>query len=207
MPNARSRRPGRPPLVEVDEPTADKILRTAAQCFMEDGFAAVSMDQVAARAGVTKAVVYYYYRSKTALFHQAMLYVMRVSRERTQAILREPGPLYDRLLKLARTRLRIEATLDMNHIMRGSQAVLQVEQQRELRQAEENLIRDIANALQTEMDEGRLRPLDPAFAARAYLAALAMAQLEIERRGGGEDAIESVAAELVDLLWRGMEPR
>lgn len=207
MSNAQSRRPGRPPLVEVDEPTAQKILRAAAHCFMEDGYAAVSMDQIAARAGVTKAVVYYYYRSKTGLFHQAMLFVMQMSRERTRSILRGPGPLRDRLLQLTRTRLGIDATLDMNHIMRGSQAVLKAEQLKDLREAEERLIQVIADEFQAEAERGHLRAIDAPFAARAYLATLAMAKLEVERRGGGEDVIEWLASQVVDLLWRGMEPR
>jgi len=207
MRNARSRRPGRPPQVEMEEPTAEKILRAAAECFMDQGFAAVSMDDVAERAGVTKAVVYYYYGSKTELFQRAMMEVMRASRERTQAILRENGPLRERLQKLTRTRLAIPATLDMNHILRGSQRALRPDQLDEMHRAEEQLVEVIAQELHAEMEQGRLRPVDAMFVARSYLALLGMGQAEIRRRGGGQAAVDEVAAELVDLLWRGIEPR
>ncbi|MDI9260699.1 TetR/AcrR family transcriptional regulator [Alicyclobacillus sendaiensis] len=206
MRKARNRRPGRPPQVEVDEPTAEKILRAAADCFMEEGFAAASMDEVADRAGVTKAVVYYYFGSKTDLFQRAMMEVMRASRERTQAILREGGPLSERLRKLTRTRLAIPATLDMNHILRGSQRALRPEQLEEMHQAEERLVEVIAQELAEEMARGRLRQIDAMFAARSYLALLGMGQVEIRRRGGGQAVIDEVAEELVDLLWRGIEP-
>ncbi|HHV68878.1 TetR/AcrR family transcriptional regulator [Brucella intermedia] len=44
------------------------ILETAAQCFMEQGFATTSIDDVARRMGSTKGRIYHYYSSKTDLF-------------------------------------------------------------------------------------------------------------------------------------------
>jgi AcrR family transcriptional regulator len=44
------------------------ILETAAQCFMEQGFSATSIDDVARRLGATKGRIYHYYSSKTDLF-------------------------------------------------------------------------------------------------------------------------------------------
>jgi AcrR family transcriptional regulator len=45
-----------------------EILRAALACFAEKGFAATRMDDVAARAGITKGTIYLYFKSKTALF-------------------------------------------------------------------------------------------------------------------------------------------
>src|SRR6218665_1242080 len=45
-----------------------EILETAAQCFMEQGFSATSIDDVARRLGATKGRIYHYYSSKTDLF-------------------------------------------------------------------------------------------------------------------------------------------
>ncbi|MBY0432358.1 MAG: TetR/AcrR family transcriptional regulator [Rhodospirillales bacterium] len=46
----------------------DAILLAAKQVFLEMGYAAASMDTVAARAGVSKATIYAHFESKTALF-------------------------------------------------------------------------------------------------------------------------------------------
>ena len=45
-----------------------EILDAAAQCFMEQGFHATSIDVVARRMGSTKGRVYHHYQSKVALF-------------------------------------------------------------------------------------------------------------------------------------------
>lgn len=56
-----------------EAPRTDKngnaeLLNAAAECFMEQGFHATSIDDVARRLGATKGRVYHYYRSKTDLF-------------------------------------------------------------------------------------------------------------------------------------------
>jgi AcrR family transcriptional regulator len=58
-----------------------EVLSAAADCFMEMGFAATSIDDVARRMGATKGRVYHYYRSKTDLFFD----VYRYSLERIQS--------------------------------------------------------------------------------------------------------------------------
>jgi AcrR family transcriptional regulator len=45
-----------------------EIEAAALECFAERGFAACSLDEIAARAGVTKGTLYLYFRSKEDLF-------------------------------------------------------------------------------------------------------------------------------------------
>jgi len=49
-------------------PAHQALLAAAAACFMEKGFDATSIDEVARRLGATKGHVYHYYASKTDLF-------------------------------------------------------------------------------------------------------------------------------------------
>lgn len=51
----------------LDNARAD-ILRAAATCFMEQGYNATSIDDVARRLGATKGRIYHYYPSKADLF-------------------------------------------------------------------------------------------------------------------------------------------
>jgi len=51
----------------LDSSRAD-ILRAAATCFMEQGYNATSIDDVARRLGATKGRIYHYYPSKADLF-------------------------------------------------------------------------------------------------------------------------------------------
>jgi len=50
-----------------DERTSE-ILRAAVVCFSEKGFAPTRMEDIAARAGITKGTIYLYFQSKAALF-------------------------------------------------------------------------------------------------------------------------------------------
>src|SRR5208337_2823448 len=47
---------------------APEILDAALACFAEKGFAATRMDDIAARAGITKGTIYLYFESKEAVF-------------------------------------------------------------------------------------------------------------------------------------------
>ncbi len=50
--------------------TRDKILEAARMSFSEKGFDGVSMEEIAQRAGVRKALIYYYFPSKENLFEE-----------------------------------------------------------------------------------------------------------------------------------------
>ena len=54
-------------------PTRDRILAAAAEEFAERGFDGAKVDRIAARARVNKAMLYYHFRSKTALYQAILL--------------------------------------------------------------------------------------------------------------------------------------
>ncbi|HAL89775.1 MAG TPA: transcriptional regulator, partial [Erythrobacter sp.] len=59
-----AKRPGRP----TDEAKRDAILGAAGASFLEHGFAASSIEQIAADAGVSKVTVYNRFGDKRGLF-------------------------------------------------------------------------------------------------------------------------------------------
>ena len=61
------------------EPGKALVLQAAADCFMDAGFSATSIDDVAARLGATKGRVYHYYRSKADLFFDVHRTGMRIN--------------------------------------------------------------------------------------------------------------------------------
>ncbi|MCB9557212.1 MAG: TetR family transcriptional regulator [Deltaproteobacteria bacterium] len=52
--------------------TADRILQAADELFSLRGYAAVSARDIAERAGVNKALIFYYFESKEALFRRVL---------------------------------------------------------------------------------------------------------------------------------------
>lgn len=205
MPDLREhRRPGRPPVASVETPTPDRILQVAARLFMEFGFDGVSMEQVAQVCDLTKAVIYYHFFSKANLFTQAVVRMMENIRQRTLDILNRDEPLYDRLLTIARIRLRIDTPLDFNAIMRGGQAVLKDEQVESMNRAEERLFETIADAFREEIAKGNVHEVDPVLAARVYMALLTVGKMDQE--GGVNPPVDSDvrAQQLLDMVWLGI---
>lgn len=69
---------------EPQEPSFDRLMNAARDLFAEQGFAATSLDDVAAAAGVTKGSLYHHFSGKTDLFEvvfeeQAELLSQRVA--------------------------------------------------------------------------------------------------------------------------------
>jgi AcrR family transcriptional regulator len=92
------RRAGRR-LLRRDERRA-QLLRAAAHAFLEGGFAATSLDDVAIAAGVTKMIIYRHFDSKRDLYQE----VLRDTRDRIRARIGAPdqyGPHTTRELALA----------------------------------------------------------------------------------------------------------
>jgi AcrR family transcriptional regulator len=64
-PNRRRRAPGRPRAAAADQ--RERLLDAAIQCFTRDGIAAASLRSIALEAGVTPALVHYYFGNKKQL--------------------------------------------------------------------------------------------------------------------------------------------
>lgn len=68
-----------------------EIAAAALELFVERGFAATRLDDVAARAGVSKGTVYLYFESKEALFKSAIEAAMTPAVEAAEALANESG--------------------------------------------------------------------------------------------------------------------
>jgi AcrR family transcriptional regulator len=78
-----------------------EILAAALECFRQRGFAATRLEDVAARAGVTKGTIYLYYPSKQELFKAVIRSEFTPNIERLEAGLDEQVPaavLLERIL-------------------------------------------------------------------------------------------------------------
>ncbi|MBN2412051.1 TetR/AcrR family transcriptional regulator [candidate division KSB1 bacterium] len=58
--------------MDIQDTTREKILKAAREVFVEKGYDGARMHEIAARAGVNKAMIYYYYSSKDALFESIL---------------------------------------------------------------------------------------------------------------------------------------
>jgi TetR/AcrR family transcriptional repressor of mexJK operon len=84
------------------------ILEAAREAFFANGFVGTSMDQVAARAAVSKQTVYKHFRDKDTLFREVVINVVRVGEGGipSDIFLEGEGSIEERLRSFSRSFLR-----------------------------------------------------------------------------------------------------
>jgi AcrR family transcriptional regulator len=82
-----------------DEPTRQRIVEAAFFLFHRKGFTRVSMDEIAARARLTKRTLYLHFRSKDDLLAAALAYHGELDRRRFDVIARRLPSETDRMLE------------------------------------------------------------------------------------------------------------
>lgn len=89
----------RPPL--IDRTVRERLLTSAARLFARKGYAATTVREIVAEAGVTKPVLYYYFRNKEGLYTE----ILQTASQRYNLLLdearRRGGTAVERLLHLA----------------------------------------------------------------------------------------------------------
>lgn len=70
--------------------TREKILKVATKLFARKGFDGARVDEIAKKAGVNKALIYYYFKSKEEILEEIMKVFLEESLRRKQKMLERP---------------------------------------------------------------------------------------------------------------------
>jgi len=73
--------------------TREKILKVATKLFARKGFDGARVDEIAQKAGVNKALIYYYFKSKKEILEEIMKEFLEESLRRKQKMLERPEQL------------------------------------------------------------------------------------------------------------------
>ncbi len=202
--NQRSRRP---------EARPSEILSAALDLFAEKGFAATRMEDVASRAGLSKAAIYLYFNDKMALL-QALVKAMAGDNLATAKELVENAegpvaPLLRQILMFLADRLRETRLSELIKIVisesRAHPDVGRIYLESVISQGlplfEALIRRGIA--------QGEFRDIDPRFAVKGLIGAMLLAAIwksAFEPLGAGALDIEAYAAQHIDVYLKGMAP-
>ena len=72
--------------------TREKLLKAATDVFVERGFSGARVDAIARKAGANKAMIYYHFGDKAALYQAVLLRLMRPVHEHIDALHGESNP-------------------------------------------------------------------------------------------------------------------
>lgn len=80
-----------------DQTTEDRILAAARKVFLNKGMDGARMQDIADEAGINKALLHYYFRSKDKLFEQVFLEVATAFLPKVFAILESDASLFEKI--------------------------------------------------------------------------------------------------------------
>jgi AcrR family transcriptional regulator len=180
----------------------DSLLAVAVDAFNERGFEATSMEELAARLGVTKSAIYHHVPSKVELLRLAVDRAL----DALFAVTEEPGattgPAIDRLEHVVRGSVRVLAaelpSVTLLLRLRGNSDVERAALQR--RREFDRIVTGLVRAAETE---GDVRPdVDPAVTSRLLFGTV-NSLTEWYRPGGGLSADE-LADVVVTTTFSGL---
>lgn len=195
----------RPTRAETAEKTAARLVATARRAFAEQGFAQVSLDALAAEAGVTRGALHHHFTNKAGLFEAVL-----------RAVDTEIGQDLDRIHdaepdKWQGLRACFHAYLDLalrpdrrRILFHDAPAVLGT---RAMEILMSSGFATMVADLRTLVDDGRIRPIHPEAVAHTLNGAV-MAQVMWLSDLGDVDAPRLAAAHAaLDALFDGLTAR
>ncbi|MEJ2215252.1 MAG: TetR/AcrR family transcriptional regulator [Gemmatimonadota bacterium] len=196
------------------EERPQEILDAAIAVFLENGFRGTRLEDVAARAGVTRGAIYHYFERKPDLLVQAIRGRIRSSfRELEETAAREGGPAIMRLRLVLRRAWQAWCQPEWAPIVRLMLGELQTDFPALVDAWLDEGPRKGSSLVEQILEEGRKneefrRDLDTRVAARFLLSGL-MFQLFMQVQfGSPEDVVdpERMFDSALDTLTRGIQP-
>jgi AcrR family transcriptional regulator len=202
----RERAPAGAPEAAVDGRT--RLLDAARDLFLARGYAAVSIGEITAAAGMTRAAPYYHFKDKEDLFLQVFLREIAQLRADVAAIVRSDLPFRERLERIVVYVLEIKSA-DTGRLFDDLHRHVDPARRAELmarREAKKDGFGDpfelVAPMFAEAAAAGEIRRVAPEVAATVFLATLAgLAEMTFREKHFLPGAIAPAA--VVDVLLHG----
>ena len=155
------------------EARPDEVLDAALDLFIERGFANTRVEDIAARAGLSKGAVYLYFPSKEAVLEgivrRAMVPIASTAVEMVQSYAGDPRTIITLVMKSISTRLTEPRTIAIPKLMMREMINFPDFAKMYREEVLDRVIPMITGLLRTGIDEGYLRPVDPELTIRSII--------------------------------------
>lgn len=203
MPRKLARQDLEPTGAGVDE-RREEILASAARLFAESGYHATTIDDVAEAAGVAKGTVYWYFRSKKALFLAVLRSVSEIYRTELGRAAEGIGSPLGRLEAALRATFTLTATSPEVYDL-YFQRVVDADEgfAGERERIHEHLREDLRALLEEAVRAGEVRDDDLETLARMVMGAAESGAAVAAARGSDDGARETAVRFIVEGLRSG----
>jgi TetR/AcrR family transcriptional regulator len=195
---------------KIRETRIVQIRQAAVSVYLEKGFQAAEVGDIAKKAGMARGLVYYYFKDKTELFRTVFRYYFDEAKQFVSQTLLTAEPPLERLERYARfylstavtkpefVRLYMNMQMDVQHVF-GDEA----------KDVMADFITNIQEPLHRTMEEGirsgTLAATDSKLLAHTFWGGITGALLELSRRGLTEAEARGLIDEALDILLRGIK--
>ncbi len=188
---------------EMIEATRVKLLAAARKAFRESGYAAASMDELTAAAGLTRGALYHHFGDKQGLLAAVAAELDQEMDQRLQRISDAAPDAWTALRERCRAWLRMATEPEIQRIaLQDARAVLGPASEAALQPC----IASLAAMLQSLMDEGQVHAAAPQALARLINGALMDGAFWIAAAPDDGERLEQ-ALRALDLLLDGLRRR
>jgi TetR/AcrR family transcriptional regulator len=190
--DAPRRRPGRPPVDSSEGvvETRELILRQAERLFMQRGFAAVSVGDVAEAVGVTKPTLYYHFGYKEGLYAAMLVALMTRVGAHIRRVTLLAAPVPERLEALAFGYFG-NADATMEPMLRDTEQLIGPERAASVWAAyEQEMLAPMMALMRAGIESSEIRDGDERILARAFCSLLDA----FSTQGGHATAPDSASA-------------
>lgn len=160
------------------EARPDEVLDAALALFIEKGFAATRVEDIARRAGLSKGTVYLYFASKEALIEglvrRAIVPIADSALGTLNAYEGDPRLVISVVLRMLASRLSDPAMLAMPKLLFREVLGFPELAQMYRREVIDRVLPVVEGLLRRGIDQGYLRPVDPSLTVRSIIGPLLM---------------------------------
>jgi TetR/AcrR family transcriptional regulator len=161
---------------EIRRQRRETIIRGALKVYVEKGYAAAEIGDVAEQAGVARGLVYYYFKDKLALFRELFTYMFDQSHKHIHSIFEREDPVSEMLEKFVSTSYNniLEQSEGVQFFMRMRHDLHELFKPEELKNLTWHVeyIQVIQNTLKRGMESGEIRQMAPNLLAAQYWGAV-----------------------------------
>ncbi|MCD4834691.1 MAG: TetR/AcrR family transcriptional regulator [Bacteroidales bacterium] len=152
-------------MVDQQKDTEQKIMDAAKEVFQQKGMTGARMQEIADKAGINKALLHYYYRTKEKLFDKVFEIAFSIFIPRMQEIMLSEKPVFEKI------EFFIENYMDLltkhpyipifviNELNRNPQILVNIFE-KNIDIKENKLFEKIDAQIQAEVQKGIIKPID-----------------------------------------------
>lgn len=164
----------------------EEIMKGALSVYVEKGYAAAEIVDVAERAGVGKGLVYYYYKDKRSLFRDLFLHMFHLSNLHTRQQFSREGTAVELCENFASVQFHnlFENSAHVLFFFRMRFDLHELFSQEEMLQHvwRHNNLQIVIETLRKGMEDGQIRPMSPELLTEQYWGAIMHAMGFLKRK-------------------------